>query len=374
MTDTELPQSDMLAGVPHPRDCKTLFGQNLAEEDFLKAVNSKRLHHAWLITGPKGIGKATLAWRAARFILINSKTWVESVSSSQRSYTSLDVNAGDPVNNRINASSEAGLFALRRNYDRGKKRFQNNITVDEVRKLKNFFSLSSTDGSWRVVIIDSVDDMNVNSLNALLKSLEEPPQNCIFFLISNNPSKLLPTVRSRCRTLNCLKLNPEAMENALKNSDTNMEGLDGIITLADGSVGGAINLKRQNALEIYSSLLETVKTFPNLDGHLASTLSEKVSTRGENQNFDTFIKLFEILTSRLALAGLGMLNQEIVKYEKSILTHLSNTVYHAQEWARVLEEQGRRLNYGKQVNIDASTLILDTIINMNKTSAKLREY
>lgn len=164
------------------------------------------------------------------------------------------------------------------------------------------------------------------------------------------------------------------MENALKNSDTNMEGLDGIITLADGSVGGAINLKRQNALEIYSSLLETVKTFPNLDGHLASTLSEKVSTRGENQNFDTFIKLFEILTSRLALAGLGMLNQEIVKYEKSILTHLSNTVYHAQEWARVLEEQGRRLNYGKQVNIDASTLILDTIINMNKTSAKLREY
>jgi len=374
MTDTELPQSDMLAGVPHPRDSKTLFGQNLAEEDFLRAVNSKRLHHAWLITGPKGIGKATLAWRAARFILINSKTWVASASSSERSYTSLDVNADDPINNRINASSETGLFALRRNYDKDKKRFQNNITVDEVRKLKNFFSLSSTDGSWRVVIIDSVDDMNVNSLNALLKSLEEPPQNCIFFLISHNSSKLLPTVRSRCRTLNCLKLDPEAMENALKNSDINMEGLGGIITLADGSVGGAVNLKRQNALEIYSSLLETVKTFPNLDGHLASTLSEKVSTRGENQNFDTFINLFEVLTSRLALAGLGMLNQEIIKNEKSILTRLSNSVYHAQEWARVLEEQGRRLNYGKQVNIDASTLILDTIINMNKTSANLREY
>ena len=198
----DIPEADCAPGTRHPRMAPKVVGHHVAEQTFLDAFNSDRLHHAWMITGPKGIGKATLAWRMARFLLATPKDDGGLFGTSDKP-RSLDVSGDLPVNARINALSEPRLCLIRRPWDAKSERLRAEITVDEVRKLRSFFGLSAPDGGHRVVIVDCADEMNVNAANALLKVLEEPPVNTTLFLISHQPTRLLPTIRSRCRTLRC---------------------------------------------------------------------------------------------------------------------------------------------------------------------------
>jgi DNA polymerase-3 subunit delta' len=199
MSDDALPEADRLDGAPHPRETAALFGQSVAEAAFLSALNSGRLPHAWLLTGPRGVGKATFAWRAARYLIATPPETGDALFAPPPA-ESLDIDAGHPVARRIRALSEPDLLLLRRAWDHDRKRLKAQLTVDEVRGLKGFFALSS-DGGRRVVIVDCADEMNPSAANALLKELEEPPKNTVMFLISHQPSGLLPTIRSRCRML-----------------------------------------------------------------------------------------------------------------------------------------------------------------------------
>ena len=201
MTDATLPEPDRIDGAPHPRETQALYGQDTAQADFLQAYDSDRLHHGWLITGPKGVGKATLAWQIARFLLATPPVQDDGLCGTPTPPTSLKIAEEQRVARRMLAGSEPGLFVLRRPYDDKAKRLKAQITVDEVRKLKGFFALSAADGGRRVVIVDAADDMNVNAANAILKLLEEPPDRTTLLLISHQPSRLLPTIRSRCREL-----------------------------------------------------------------------------------------------------------------------------------------------------------------------------
>ncbi|MBL4725270.1 MAG: hypothetical protein JKY83_01075, partial [Rhizobiaceae bacterium] len=145
-----------------------MVGQSEAESAFLTAFNSERLHHAWLLTGPQGIGKATLAWRIARFLLATPPPTTDGLFSAPPPVETLDVSPEHPVSHRIQALAEPGLAAISRSYnDKGKLRGQ--IVVDDIRTLNRFFGLSATDGGHRVVIIDAADDMNTSAANALLK-------------------------------------------------------------------------------------------------------------------------------------------------------------------------------------------------------------
>ena len=373
MIDLDLPQSDKQSDACHPRETLELFGQNLAEKRFLNAFNNNNLHHAWLISGSSGIGKATLAWRIAKFLFVNQSNNSNELFKEDTLSSSLDTDHSHPVNPRLRALSEPNLFLLRRLYDEEKKRFRSNITVDQVRKLNHFFALSSTDNKRRVVIIDSVDDLNNNSANALLKSLEEPPKDCLFLLISHQPAALLPTIKSRCIELRCQKLSSENMYKALNTSNIDADTLsDGLINLSDGSVGNAIRLSNYNALSIYKSIVEIVETFPNLNGNLAIALSEQASKKGDDQILNIIVELIELVISRLAYSGLGKLTEELIQNEKIILNSVSNTEKHAKSWADLVGKLRKKINYAITVNIDPSTLILDTLFTMNQTSQQLR--
>ena len=168
-----LPEADRADGCPHPREVYSLLGHEAAETRFLKAMRSGRMHHAWLLTGPKGIGKATLAYRMARKLLGG-----QSLLS-----TSLDIPASDETAQRIEALTHGNLFLLRRPYDTKLKRFRQDIPVDRVREVSGFFQETAAEtGTWRVCIIDSADELNRNSENAILKLLEEPPNNtCLLY-------------------------------------------------------------------------------------------------------------------------------------------------------------------------------------------------
>ena len=181
--ETELPEPDRVEGAPHPRETHTLIGQSKPEAAFLQAYNSSRLHHAWLVTGPRGVGKASLAWKLARFLLAEPADDGPSMFGDTAKPTSLDVSGDHPVAHRLLALSEPRLFLLRRAWDDKTKKLKSVITVDEARKLRNFFALSAADGGRRVVIVDTADEMNPNAANALLKLLEEPPERTTMFHI-----------------------------------------------------------------------------------------------------------------------------------------------------------------------------------------------
>src|SRR5437763_3668412 len=182
--------------VRHPRETSDLFGHRDAETALLNAYRGGRIPHAWLIGGAQGIAKATRAYRRARFVLAHRKPVGPSV---QRAET-LAVDPGDPVARQVAAEAHGGLLVLERGLnDRGVLRTV--ITVDETRETISFFGSTAAVEGWRVCIVDTVDELNPNAANALLKILEEPPQRSLFLLVSHAPARVLPTIQSRCRKL-----------------------------------------------------------------------------------------------------------------------------------------------------------------------------
>src|SRR5438876_10193550 len=192
----------------HPRETSTLAGHREAEAALLNAYRSGRIPHAWLIGGAQGIGKATLAYRMARFVLAHRNP----TASDAQSADTLWVDPSDPVARHVAAGAHGGLLTLERTLnDRGVMRAV--ITVDETRETISFFGSTAAIEGWRVCIVDTVDELNPNAANALLKILEEPPQQSLFLLVSHAPARVLPTIQSRCRKL---PLRPLATDDVIR--------------------------------------------------------------------------------------------------------------------------------------------------------------
>ena len=183
MSDDALPEPDRIEGAPHPRETAQLFGQSRAEADFLEAYNTSRLHSGWLITGPRGVGKATLAWKLATFLLAEQADGGMFGDASPAA-TSLAISPENPDARLVQSGAHPRLIVIRRPYNYDTKKLRQEITVDAVRGLKDFFHMSAADGGRRVVIVDAADEMNRNAANAILKELEEPPANTTILLIT----------------------------------------------------------------------------------------------------------------------------------------------------------------------------------------------
>lgn len=365
--DIAIPTADQAEGAPHPRACPRLIGHAAAQADLLDAVAGDRLHHAWLLTGPKGVGKASFAWRAAKFLLATAP-----VSSSDGGMfgappppATLDIDPEHPVVRRIMAGSEPRLMVLRRPYDEKTKRFKQAITVDEARKLKGFFALSAPDGGRRVVIVDAADELNTNAANAILKVLEEPPKNVVLLLVNHQPARLLPTIRSRCRTLRFAPLGPSDLAQALGQvTQTPPEGADlqTISVLAEGSVGAALGLYQDGGAQLYAHIIRLLDSLPRLDRAAAVALANTCAGRDGAARFALCLSLFQHALTRLARRGaLGTPLPEAVKDEEAVLARLSPNVHHARNWAEAASTLTQTARRGAAVNLDAPTLVLDLI-------------
>lgn len=369
MSDEDLPQADQIDGAPHPRATATLIGQGKAEAAFLEAYNSDRLHHAWMITGPRGVGKATLAWRIARFLIATPKD--DGGMFAAPAPTTLDISDDHPVNARITALSEPSLFLLRRTWDEKTKKFKAGIAVDEVRRLKTFFAMSNPDGGRRVVIVDAADEMNVAAANALLKVLEEPPADCTLLLVTHQPTRLLPTIRSRCRELRCAPLSPDDMGAALTAAGATVDHeAVALAELATGSVGEALRLINLDGLTLYAELMDVLGTLPRMDRTAALKLAEKAAVRGADARLDLMLRLFDLALSRLSRAGLGLVGTQAASGELLTLARLSPNEQAAREWAALSATTTARARHGQAVNLDPSSLILDMLLSMNNVAVR----
>lgn len=274
MSDDALPEADAEPGLPHPRHVHTLFGQNDAEEAAASAIRSGRMHHAWMITGPKGVGKATLAWRMARRLL-----GAQADPSAPLAHL-----AGDPVNRRMEALSHPDLLLLRRPYDEQRKRLKGEITIDEARRIPAFFSRRAAEGGWRVAIIDSADEMNRNAANGLLKSLEEPPERGILLLVVTSPGRLPTTVRSRCRRLH-LRATPESTcANWLTETHGVEAGEAGLLArLAKGAPGRALAFHTSGLADLHRDLARALGSSGRPDQAGVEALISRASGAGSEQ-------------------------------------------------------------------------------------------
>ncbi|HMO71597.1 MAG TPA: DNA polymerase III subunit delta' [Paracoccaceae bacterium] len=369
-----LPEPDRQDGAPHPRDTGRLFGQAAAEAAFLDAFAGGRLHHAWLIAGPRGIGKATLAWRIARFLLTTPDPGAGGLFDAPPAPSTLDTDPGHPAVRRILALSEPRLHLLRRGPTDKGDRLAQVITVDETRRLRGFLSLSAADGGRRVVILDSADEMNTSAANAILKLLEEPPAHVTFLIVAHQPARLLPTIRSRCRVLRLAPLSPPDLAEALALAGAPAGDPAALAELAGGSVGAALALSAQDGAGLYRDLVALLATLPRLDRPRAIALADSAGARGAEGRFDLAVTLIDRALARLARTGAtGRPPPEAAPGEAAVLARLSPDIAAGRAWADLAQALGVRARAGRAVNLDPSALLMDILLRLDDTAARLAQ-
>ena len=276
---------------PRPETTARLIGHGAAERALLAALGGGRMPHAWLLTGPEGVGKATLAFRAARFMLAHGDDVPPDADT-------LQVPEEHPVFGRVAAGSHPDLFVLRRSVAPGTKRLRQEIVVEDARRLGHFLSLTaSADDGWRVVIVDVADEMNRSTANAILKILEEPPAKVVFFLASHAPGGLLPTIRSRCRRLALRPLCDDDAARALAwlAPERPAEEREKAARLADGSPGLALKLLESKAAEWFSRCVAA-----RGDAAALHAIARAAAGAGQRADFDLFMRLLDTHLTRQA--------------------------------------------------------------------------
>ena len=339
-----------------------LVGHADAEKTMLAAQRSGRLHHAWLLTGPRGIGKATLAWRFARFLLCGQQQG----GLFGDGPADLEVAADAPGRALLDARSHPDLFHLRRSLNPDTGRIRAEIAVDDVRGLGAFMHMTPAMGKWRVAVIDSADEMNRNSANAVLKILEEPPPNAVLLIVAHAPGRLLPTIRSRCRRLALQPLADETVVRLLGDyaPDTKPEERIALARLAEGSIGRALELAGAGSLELYREMVEVLATLPDLDMPRLHAFAERFAKRGEEANADwrSLNYLFDGWLKGLARHwALGTEDAAVVPSESGLNGRLLAAAS-LDRWIEAWEKIAHLLSRADAVNLDRKQTVLGSFL------------
>lgn len=348
-TDDRL-RPDRLEGWPSPEEQSVWHGTREVEQTLLDAYRSGRMHHAWLLGGPKGVGKATLAYRFARFILANPDPAAVSAAAD------LSVPAEHPVSRKVATRAHPNLLVLERPYDEQNKRFKTQLAVDEIRKTVSFFGSTGGEDNWRIAIVDPADDLNASSANALLKILEEPPARSLFLIVSHAPGRSLPTIRSRSRKLEVPSLPGDVIGDALANggiedlaeADLSLAG-----ALAEGSLRRAIFLAQGGGLALHRDLNALLARLPDMDIEAAHALADKVAARG---NEDAWIGFRETLA--------GWLNRRVRGEEEPGSFALAPVVLRTplERWAEVWEKLRETTETADEFNLDRKRAALSILM------------
>jgi DNA polymerase-3 subunit delta' len=305
-------ETDRVEGAPHPRESVRLTGQGAALSIVSRALRGRRPPQAWLICGPPGVGKATLAYRIARYLM--------AFGATDGGPADLSVPPKDAASLQVAAGSHPGLLVLKRGINPETGKLMSVLGVNEMSRLNGFFGMTSGAGGWRVVIVDTADDMNDNAANALLKLLEEPPSRSMLLLLSNTPGRLLPTIRSRCQRLSLRPLGEADMQTELAYllPETSVEERKSLARLAGGSPGAALRLASGDGVALAEEASRLVDKAGAPDVAALFSLADKLAriTDGLDILGDF---LLQVLTDRIrarALAGQPQMNKWVEALER----------------------------------------------------------
>ncbi len=348
---------DVVVDAPDPRERADLRGHEEAEAELIAAWRSDRLPHAWLLTGTRGIGKATLAFRFARFVLAGGGE-------------TMAMEPGHPVFRRVAAGGHSDLAVVERGEDdRGKRRAE--IVIDDVRKANALAALTAGEGAWRVIVVDAADDMNRNAANALLKLLEEPPARALLLLVSHAPSRLLPTIRSRCRTLAMRPLDDAALGTLLRAAlpETDDADLAALARISEGSPGRGIALARQGGLDLYRRFIALVTTLPEPDTRALHQLADGLAGRDGVDRFRALAELIQWWLARaIGAAARGDAGQisEVVPGEATACARLLGTGDRLDQWVGVWENLSRAFAQAEGLNLEPRQVLLSAFATLQQ--------
>ncbi|MEO1280253.1 MAG: DNA polymerase III subunit delta' [Pseudomonadota bacterium] len=364
------PEADRLEGFAHPRETASVFGHDTQRTALVDAITSGRMHHAWILSGTAGIGKATLAYRLAETIL---------APGAERTGRSSDfgVQPDGPTARQVRALSHPRLLVIRRPYDIKAKRFTASIPVDAVRSVKGFLSSRGEAQDWRVVIVDTADELNINAANALLKSLEEPPPRTVFLLISSEPGRLLNTIRSRCRRLQFSSLGRQdlklAVDTALLAGSADAidaSEFEALEPMADGSVRRLLSLHALKGAELAKAVHTMLGQLPAVDWGKVHKISDELAPAAAAERYDVF---FDMLLGSLhqcvraasgaPIAGGAPLSKSLIK----LSNHMSASA-RLSDWAEVWDGIQNAKSQTKSLNLDRKSLILETVSRLAQTA------
>jgi DNA polymerase-3 subunit delta' len=320
------------------------------------------LHHAWLLAGPRGIGKATLAWRFARFLLAGQ---TQGGLFGQQADDGIAVPRDAPGRALVDARSHPDLFYLRRTLNSDTGRIRAEIAVDDVRDLGSFMHMTPALGQWRVAIVDAADEMNRNSANAVLKILEEPPPNAVLLMVAHAPGRLLPTIRSRCRRLGLQPLTERAVAGLLEDHVPSLDAEDraALARLSEGSIGRALELSSAGSVGLYREMVEVLASLPELDVPKLHGFAERFARRGEEGNA-AWRSLNYLLDGWLkGLARQATLGEQplVVPSERGVRARLLRAAS-LDRWIDAWEKVAEMLSRADAVNLDRKQTVLGSFL------------
>ncbi|SFB36583.1 DNA polymerase-3 subunit delta' [Rhizobium sp. NFR07] len=330
----------LLDGAIAPAANTRLLGHEQAQEFLARSYRTGKSHHAILIEGPEGIGKATLAFRFANYVLSNPEPGLAPVEIP-------DPDPTTPISRQILSGASHNLLHLTRPVDDKTGKVKSAITVDEVRRAGHFFSQTSGTGNRRIVVIDPADDLNRNAANAILKILEEPPRGAMFLVLSHAPGKLLPTIRSRCQTLKLSPLGDAELKQALSMLGQRLDGgqtEETVLSLAKGSVARALKLMNYGGLDIMAAFDEVVRSEGPSARRAMHRLADVLSGKDSEVIFTFFL---EHLTEYLA--------------EQARTAALDGQLPLAEKRARMVSEIGEKITISTAYNLDKKQTLLSIL-------------
>ena len=350
------------ASIISPRENPLLKGHEAVEAVLLDAAKSGRMAHAWIFAGSPGIGKATLAYRFARYLLAGGDGQGEGLFGNAPISMALDQD--NPVFRRVASGSHSDLFTVERTPNPTTKNLRTEIVVEDVRHATEFLRLTPGEGAWRVVIVDPADEMNRSAANAILKMLEEPPPATLFLLVSHAPGRLLPTIRSRCRMLPLHPLDPNVVMDLLATHQPGIEENERatLAKLAGGSIGGAIALSEAGGLAIYREIVKLLSTIKSLDIESLHALGDRLARAGNGAAYETFTRLLSDWLSKLVRStASGIQIEEIVPGEGEAAAQFGGTARLAQNLT-VWEKVNRLLDQADSANLDRKQVVVSAFL------------
>ncbi|MGP1394272.1 MAG: DNA polymerase III subunit delta' [Inquilinaceae bacterium] len=356
------------AAPPPPRANPVLIGHEVAEGTLRDAAVSGRLAHAWMIAGPPGIGKATLAFRFARFMLSGGAEQGTGLFGGDGDGPpgTLELAPDHPVFRRTAAGGHADLLTVERPMDDARKTRSAEIPVAEVRRVVPFLRLTPGEGGWRVVVIDEAERMNRNAANALLKILEEPPPRALLLLVTNAPGRLLPTIRSRCRRLVLDPLSEDAVQGFLRRAAPDLSDTDlvSLARLADGSPGRALALLEEEGLDLFRTLIDLIEGLPRLDLPRIHKLGDQLAPPAAERTYRAVTELLVWWLERLVRAHAhGAPPSEVVAGEAALMRRLAGT-RGLDPWLEVWEKCRRLFVRADSANLDRKQTVLQAFLSL----------
>ena len=342
--------------VPAPRANPDLVGHESAERELRRLVEAGRLPHAILLSGPRGIGKATLAFRFARFLLANGGDRTNAVAES-----GLAINPESGVFRRVAAGGHADLLTVERAYDPRRRRLRGEIVVEDAREITSFFRLTAAEEGWRIVIVDGAEEMNRSAANALLKVLEEPPRQALLLLVSHSPGRLLPTIRSRCRRFPLFPLARALVTRLLRRyrPELAQDEVEAVAALSDGSIGRALELAEAGGLTLHRSVLELLSQIPRLDVIRLHAFAEQLARADAEDAYRVGGELLLQLLARITVCSACPQRggEPIVDGEDEAMRRLAGRA-DAARWAALREEIEHAFASTDQLNLDRKQAML----------------